>query len=124
MTSVSSRFNVPFPKPQLIGREGAIEQLHRALGHGQAAALTPALTGQGGVGKTQLAVLYAHQKAADYPGGIFWIDASDPARIIEGLAAYANRAKLGAEISGPWEEIRVRFAQLWIGEFGERVSEA
>jgi hypothetical protein len=120
MSVVYGGFNVPFRKPQLIGRADAVEELHAALNQGEAAALTPALTGQGGIGKTQLAILYAYEKAAEYRGGVFWIDASDPARIIAQLAAFADRLKLGAGISGSPDEIQPRLAQLWIGEFGQR----
>ena len=120
MSVVYGGFNVPFRKPQLIGRADAVEELHAALNQGEAAALTPALTGQGGIGKTQLAILYAYEKAAEYQGSVFWIDASEPARIVAQLAAFADRLKLGAGISGPPDEIQPRLAQLWIGEFGQR----
>lgn len=40
-----------------------------------------AIAGMGGVGKTELAIRYASQHEADYPGGILWLNAreSDPA---------------------------------------------
>jgi hypothetical protein len=69
-----------------------VERLHDVLGHGQAAALTPVLGGQGGIGKTQVAVLYAHEKAADCPGGVFLINAIDPATIVRQLAVHATGA--------------------------------
>jgi hypothetical protein len=40
--------------------------------------LTSVLAGQGGIGKTQLAVLYAYRYLKSYRGGIFWINAAPP----------------------------------------------
>jgi hypothetical protein len=36
------------------------------------------LSGMGGIGKTQLAAQYCHQRRSTFPNGIFWIDASGP----------------------------------------------
>jgi hypothetical protein len=116
---------VPFPKPDLVGRESAIEDLHHALGFDQPVALIPALTGQGGVGKTQLAVLYAYEKASCYPGGVFWLDASgltgdpttsqDPRSIIRQLADYATQLDLKTDVSSQDDPYRQR-ALRWLDQ--------
>src|SRR5260370_11981045 len=116
---VCGRFDVLFSKPDLVGRENAIEDLHRALGFGRPAVLTPVLTGQGGVGKTQLAVLYAYEKASDYPGGVFWINASDPGSIVRQLADYATQLGLKSEV-GPHDDSDRQRALRWLGQFGQR----
>ncbi|MGH8000825.1 MAG: hypothetical protein ACREPR_15705, partial [Brasilonema sp.] len=36
-----------------------------------------AVSGMGGVGKTELAIQYARQHEADYPGGICWLNARE-----------------------------------------------
>ncbi len=55
------------------------------------AALTQAvaLRGMGGIGKTQLAVKYALDHAALYPGGVWWLRAESKDRLIESLVALA-----------------------------------
>jgi WD40 repeat protein len=66
----------------------------------------------GGIGKTQLAVEYVHRNRDDYPGGIFWIDASAP--LAEGFSRLATDGRLKwAEPDRPCDEqIRAAFAAL------------
>src|SRR5216684_258475 len=126
---VSGGIYVPFPKPDLVGRESAIEGLHHALGFDQPVALMPALTGQGGVGKTQLAILYAYEKASYYPGGVFWLNASgltadpatsqDPKTIVRQLADYATQLGLKTDVSAQDDADRQR-ALRWLGEVRQR----
>lgn len=72
-------FNVPFPPKgeQLVGRSEALEQAHRQLRQNQALNITQTASfhGMGGLGKTQLAVEYAHSYRSDYPNGVIWINA-------------------------------------------------
>ena len=87
---------IPFRPPELVGREGDLERVHEALLNGSAA-ITPAITGQGGIGKTQLAVAYAYDSRAEvYKDGIFWLNAAEP--IVPQMADYATR--LGEEPPG------------------------
>jgi predicted ATPase len=58
-----------------------------------------ALYGLGGVGKTQLALEYAHRFAADYDL-VWWIDAKQLVLIPEQLAALAARLGLPAVDGG------------------------
>jgi len=57
------------------GREDELARLHTALAH-KSQAITHAVTGAGGVGKTELARAFALLFAWEYQG-VWWIDASD-----------------------------------------------
>jgi WD40 repeat protein len=107
-------FLVPFPRnSDFVGREGDLSRLHACLSGPGPVGIRPAgLTGMGGIGKTQLAVEYVHRSRDDYPGGIFWIDASAP--LAEGFSRLATDGRLKwAEPDRPRDEqIRAAFAAL------------
>ncbi len=73
-------FTVPFPRNAgFVGRELDLTNLHTALSGGDPVGILPAgLTGQGGMGKTALAVEYCYRHRDDYPGGVFWVNAAEP----------------------------------------------
>jgi predicted ATPase/transcriptional regulator with XRE-family HTH domain len=62
----------PRPPTRLIGREREVAAITYALRSGQARLVT--LTGTGGVGKTRLALAVAEAIAADFPGGVVWVE--------------------------------------------------
>ena len=92
--------NLPHANPEFVGREGVLEELRRLLANGQAAAITQAraITGLGGVGKTQTALAYAWRHRAEYRL-IWWLRSETTA----GLAAdYAGMAEfLGLDPATP-----------------------
>ncbi|MEI8166243.1 MAG: CHAT domain-containing protein [Chloroflexales bacterium] len=70
-------FQVPYPpNPLFRGRDAELSQLVRGLlrADGGTAAVLPAITGTGGIGKTQLASEFAHRYRNDFPGGVFWLN--------------------------------------------------
>ncbi len=76
-----SLFFVPFPhNPDFVGRDVELTALHDMLQQSNSpVGIRPTvLVGLGGIGKTQLAVEYAHAHRANYPGGIFWLNAVNP----------------------------------------------
>jgi hypothetical protein len=91
-----SIWNVPSRNVDFTGRDGLLDRLHGELaaGNGRAVVLARALYGLGGVGKTQVALEYAHRFASDY-GLIWWIPAEQPQEISLALAALALRLGLG-----------------------------
>jgi len=71
--------NVPFPPKggQLVGRQDALLEVRQHLTEGLRTAIGQAASfqGLGGLGKTQLAVEYAHRHRGDYPQGVVWLTA-------------------------------------------------
>ncbi|MFI7598427.1 FxSxx-COOH system tetratricopeptide repeat protein [Actinoplanes sp. NPDC049681] len=85
-------WNVPPRNAAFTGRDRMIVDLRdRLLSGGQV--LVQALHGMGGVGKTQLAVEYAHRFAGEYEL-VWWINSENPALIGEQLASLAVAAGL------------------------------
>jgi hypothetical protein len=88
--SMPAVWNLPSRNVAFTGRETLLAQLRERLSGGQRT-VVQALRGMGGVGKTQLAIEYAHLFAGDYEL-VWWIDAERPELIGEQLAALAVAA--------------------------------
>lgn len=88
-------FNVRPRNLFFTGRDELLRNIRRDLGglSGDEGVRACAVHGLGGVGKTQLAIEYAHRFASDYDM-IWWIPAEDPGAIPGRLAALARRLEL------------------------------
>jgi Tfp pilus assembly protein PilF len=89
-------WNIPHSRnPNFTGREEDLKVLRDSLFAGKTAALvqTRAITGLGGVGKTQLATEYAYRNGADYDV-VWWIRSEDPATLASDYAGLATRLNL------------------------------
>ena len=78
------------------GRDALLADLHTALATDKKAALTQAIHGLGGVGKTQTAVEYAYRYADEYTN-IFWVRAENKNEIQQGYMQMARSLGLLAE---------------------------
>jgi class 3 adenylate cyclase len=86
-------WNVPGRNPHFTGRTGMLDQLRQRVRSGEATPVVQALYGLGGVGKTQLAIEYAHRFATDYDL-VWWINAEQPVFIGGQLAQLGDKLNL------------------------------
>ncbi|WP_246278703.1 FxSxx-COOH system tetratricopeptide repeat protein [Phytohabitans rumicis] len=78
------------------GRRALLEQLERRLETQRVAAVLPqALHGEGGVGKSQIAIEYAYRHRGDYDV-IWWVPSERPAQILASIIELGNR--LGMDV--------------------------
>ncbi len=71
------------------GREAVLATLHELLTSGKSAALSQAIKGLGGVGKTQTAVEYVYRYREEY-SAILWTGAASEADLIAGFSRIAG----------------------------------
>jgi hypothetical protein len=98
---------VPPRNPSFTGRQEVLDDLRARL-HSEHRAVVQALRGWGGVGKTQIAVEFAHRNSAEYRL-IFWIDAERTDLIGEQYAELAielGLAEVGADTPGAVRAVR------------------
>ena len=91
-----SVWNVPFRRnPFFTGREPIFTQIHRLLHAGTTAALSqpPAISGLGGIGKTQTAVEYAYRSRDSYQF-VLWVQANTPETLRSNFVALAGLLNL------------------------------
>ncbi len=89
-------WHVPARNPHFTGRSALLDRLRQQLRPARETLVVQALYGLGGVGKTQLAIEYAHRYAADYDL-VWWIDAERPVLIPDQLTGLASRLGLSTD---------------------------
>src|SRR5207248_3305913 len=98
----SQVWNIPYRRnPFFTGRESILDRLHIMLHAGSAAALSqpPAISGLGGIGKTQAAVEYAYRYRDDYQD-VLWVQANTHETLTSSyvtLAGLLNLPEQGAQ---------------------------
>ncbi|WP_167288759.1 BTAD domain-containing putative transcriptional regulator [Nocardioides seonyuensis] len=80
-----ARRHLPAPVTELVGRRDDVDRLRKDVGEHRLVTLV----GPGGVGKTRVAVRVAHEAAADFPDGVWFVDlqaVTDPTTVPEAIA--------------------------------------
>ncbi len=102
-------FTVPLPEnPFFTGREAVLEELKKTLDKSGIAALT----GLGGMGKTQTAAQYAHHHRQDY-AAVLWVRAESQETLFADLSQMAARLEL-PERDAKEQGVIVEAVKLWL----------
>ncbi len=89
-------WNIPYPRnPYFTGREELLRRLAATLRGGEVVGISQpqAVSGLGGVGKTQLALEYAYRYYQDYEA-VLWMRADTQEALISGFVAFAALLQL------------------------------
>ncbi len=92
----TSRWNVPFLRnPYFTGRKPLLSRLHSTLAADKTVALsqTRAISGLGGIGKTQIAIEYAYRYAREYEA-VLWVQADSHEVLVSDFARLAQTLEL------------------------------
>jgi tetratricopeptide (TPR) repeat protein len=108
-------WNVPHRRnPHFTGREKLLDVIHASLSSGQRTVLTLAITGLGGVGKTQLALEYAYRHNEEYRV-VWWIRSEQPSTLADDFAALAVALQL-PQGRAQDQSLAVDAARRWLEE--------
>jgi hypothetical protein len=95
-TTLERVWTIPFARnPLFLGQDDLLTHLHTHLKRGTTTALTQAqaISGLGGIGKTQIAIEYAYRYQDNYPF-VFWVRAEHRDTLMTDLASLASLLQL------------------------------
>lgn len=102
-------WNIPYSNnPYFTGRKETLERLSNYLSSNKIAALT----GLGGVGKTQIALQYVYTNANQYKA-IFWLNSGTDDGLFSGFIDIANQLAI-SERASPSQDDIVRAVNRWL----------
>jgi class 3 adenylate cyclase/tetratricopeptide (TPR) repeat protein len=111
----SRPWNVPYPRNKFFtGREDILKRLHDALTSGGTTALTQpqAISGLGGIGKTQTAVEYAYLHRDEYKA-VMWAKADSREALVSDFVAIAGLLNLPGKDAQD-QSIAVAAVKRWL----------
>src|SRR5579859_1978280 len=114
-SSSQTVWNVPYRRnPFFTGREDILNQLHQYFIQAQTAALTqpPAITGLGGIDKTQIAAEYAYRYKEDYHA-VFWVNAASRETLLKSFLDIARLLGLPAKDEQD-QSLTIAAVQQWL----------
>ncbi|MGG6241016.1 tetratricopeptide repeat protein [Nodosilinea sp. AN01ver1] len=110
LSNAGPLFLAPRRNPFFTGREEVLGQIHQAMAAGEPAALS----GLGGVGKTQTAAEYAHRYRGQY-SAVLWVRAETQDELVSGLTALAQ--DLGLALSQEADQaVVVQLVKGWLSK--------
>ena len=110
-------WNVPHQRnPNFTGRDDLLTALHASLTSGEVAAVTQAITGMGGIGKTQLAIEYAYRYRETYDV-IWWLRAEEHVLLVSDYADLGRNLNLPIPDSEPPSET-LQKVKAWLNRNG------
>jgi len=111
-------WHVPFLRnPLFTGREALLQRLHHALAPGQSVSTPCALSGLGGMGKTQTALEYAHRFRAAY-SAVLWARAETRDTLLEDVVVLADTLGL-LKPEKPEQARAVASVKHWLSEHAD-----
>jgi hypothetical protein len=114
-TALPTIWNIPYPRnPFFLGRETELAQMHQHLQAGQASAPSQpqAISGLGGIGKTQLALEYAYRYHQGYTA-VMWARAESTDALVSSYVAIASLLRL-PEREAKEQDITVQAVKTWL----------
>lgn len=108
-------WTIPYPRnPFFLGRDADLSLLYQLLRAGHATALSQpqAVSGLGGIGKTQLALEYAYRYARDYQA-VLWASAESSESLLSSYVALAHTLRL-PEQDAKEQEQAVQAVKRWL----------